>query len=74
MKCSWGKIKLGHRFGTVAEMTAEAVKIAELLDCRVSFEFNGVEVNVDRYTDLRPERIDAVLCAVRQDKKEVYLA
>lgn len=51
MKCSWNKINLGWRLGNISEMVEEAIQIANLLDTKVSFEFNGVKVNLSKHSD-----------------------
>ena len=50
MKCNWSNVSLGWRSGSIDNMTKEAIKIAELLDTKVNFEFNSVTVNVSKHS------------------------
>lgn len=52
MKCSWNCIDLGWRLGMLGDMMMEAISIAELLETKVSFEFNGVQVTVNKNTSV----------------------
>ena len=43
MNCTWTHVDLAWRPGDIYSMTKEAVQIAELLNTKVSFDFNGVK-------------------------------
>ena len=71
MKCNWSNVSLGRRGGIISDMTKEAIVIAKLLDTKVNFEFNGVTVNVSKYSDWRDVTI-SVHEAIQSGKISVY--
>lgn len=46
IKCNWSHIDLGWRSGEIFSMCDEAITIACVTSTKVSFEFNGIKVNV----------------------------
>ena len=48
MNCSWSCIDLGWTIGDIGSMSKEAIEVANLLNTKVSFDFNGVKVNVTK--------------------------
>lgn len=71
MKCNWNSIDLGWRMGSVDNMAKEAIEIATLLSTKVSFDFNGVKVNVTSQSDCEGVAMDT-LNAVRFGKTSVF--
>lgn len=72
MNCNWTHVDLGWRLGDIYSMVKEAVQVAELLNARVSFDFNGVKVNVTKNsTDINGLCYE-VLDAVKQGKMAVF--
>ncbi|HHB9680589.1 TPA: hypothetical protein ACOAY7_002972 [Vibrio cholerae] len=71
MKCDWSNISLGFRFGTIDDMTKEAIEVAKLLDTKVNFEFNGVLVNVSKHSDVE-DVCFKTMDALKIGKKSVY--
>jgi len=43
----WSEVTV-FAFGTIDEMTKEAIELANVLDNSVNFKFNGVEVKVSK--------------------------
>lgn len=71
MKCNWSNVSLGFRFGTIDDMTKEAIEVAKLLDTKVNFEFNGVTVNVSKHSDVEDVYFKT-MDALKIGKKSVY--
>ena len=51
MKC-FNRIDLGFAFGDIGSLFREAKEIAIKCDVKVSFEFNGVKVNISKNSTL----------------------
>lgn len=71
MKCPWHKIDLGWTCGDIATLCKQALEIAILLDTKVSFDFNGVKVNISPKTDVKGV-IEKAFMAIGTDTKSVY--
>ena len=71
MNCSWSHVDLGFRFGDIGSMSKEAIEIAKLLDTKVSFVFNGVKVNVTKFSSYDTVA-HAALDAVRDGKISAF--
>lgn len=57
------RIDLGFALGDIGGMFREAKEIANTLDVKVSFEFNGVKVNISKHSTLEyvyPRLQDAI--------------
>lgn len=71
MKCLWNNVDLGWRAGDIWTMTRDAIAIAGTLDTKVSFEFNGVKVNVTKSSTIELVA-DKTILAVKQKQMSVY--
>lgn len=63
MNCNWNHVDLGWRLGDIGSMSDEAIEVARLLNTKVSFEFNGVKVNVSKdsfWKDVADSALDAL--------------
>ena len=71
MNCTWTHVDLGWRPGDIHSMTKEAVQVAELLNTKVSFDFNGVKVNITKHSTVTAVA-EGALDAVRKGKNSFF--
>lgn len=45
-------IELEWNVGTIGDLTQEAVDVAWLNNCKVTFPFNGIKITVDKNSDV----------------------
>jgi len=71
MKCSWNKIDLGWTCGDIGTLCRQASEISILLDTKVSFDFNGIKVNLSPKSNVST-LIEKTMQAVGTETKSVY--
>ncbi len=39
-------------YGSIHGLTNDAIKVAQAINCKVTFPFNGIKITVDKYSDV----------------------
>lgn len=45
-------IELEWNMGSIHDLTNDAIEVAQVHNCEVTFPFNGIKITVDKYSDV----------------------